>query len=318
MLAILSVTAPIYLMIALGYLAVRKGFLLPTDMPVLGRFVVQLALPALVFKAVAVQPLAQVLRWDYVLVYSSGSVLAVLLGRWWCQRVLRQTPVQAAIAAMGMGCPNSGFVGYPMLLMLLPGVAGSVLALNMLVENLLLIPLLLLWAERAQQGGQGTGHLLLTLRRLLRSPLMLALGAGLLMAVSGWSLPAVLLRTVDMVAATCGALSLLLIGGTLRGLSLRGQQSQLLVIACGKLLLHPLCVWLALVTLPLLGLPALPGPMAAAVVLSAAMPMFGIYPTLAHSYGEGASSAGALLVTTMASFVSITALLALMAWQGWI
>lgn len=317
-LAILSLTAPIYLMIALGYLALRKGLLQSSDMPVLGRFVVQLALPALVFKAVAVQPLAQVLRWDYVLVYGGGSVLAMVLGRWWCLRVLQQSQMQSAISAMGMACPNSGFVGYPMVLLLLPVVAGSVLALNMLIENLLLIPWLLLWAERAKQGQECRVNVWRTLAQLVRSPLMLGLGAGLLVAASGWELPAVVMRTVDMVGATCGAVSLILIGGTLSGFVLQGQLTKMVVIACGKLLLHPLCVWLVLMALPSLGMPALQGPWAAAVVLSAAMPMFGIYPTLAQSYGESEMSAGALLVATMASFISITGLLGIMAWQGWI
>ena len=58
---ILSVTVPIYLLIAVGWLAVRGGLFQKAEMRVLGRFVVNFCLPALVFTALASRSLAQVL-----------------------------------------------------------------------------------------------------------------------------------------------------------------------------------------------------------------------------------------------------------------
>ena len=45
------------------------------------------------------------------------------------------------------------------------------------------------------------------------------------------------------------------------------------------------------------------------VVLTAAMPMLGIYPILAHKHGHEGLAAAALLGTTAASFVSISTML---------
>lgn len=61
--------------------------------------------------------------------------------------------------------------------------------------------------------------------------------------------------------------------------------------------------------LPLLGLAALPPDMYAAVILSAAMPMFGIYTVLAQELGlEGAASIAMLAATSMA-FVTLSVFL---------
>jgi len=48
-LEILGITGPIYLAIALGYIATRRGLFSQTDMQVFGKFTIQLALPALLF-----------------------------------------------------------------------------------------------------------------------------------------------------------------------------------------------------------------------------------------------------------------------------
>jgi predicted permease len=61
--------------------------------------------------------------------------------------VLKKPIDVSAISAMGMSCGNSGYIGYPLALLVLGPIAGVALALNMLVENLLMIPLTLALAE---------------------------------------------------------------------------------------------------------------------------------------------------------------------------
>lgn len=51
MVAILSVTLPIYLIILLGYVAVRVGYSPPDTINALSQFTVRICLPALIFGA---------------------------------------------------------------------------------------------------------------------------------------------------------------------------------------------------------------------------------------------------------------------------
>jgi hypothetical protein len=120
-------------------------------------------------------------------------------------------------------------------------------------------------------------------------------------------IPAPLLRTVDLAANAVAAIGLVVIGGSLVGLSTQGLMRDVSVVAAAKLLIHPLAVWGALWLMP----PVDPALRVAAVTM-AAMPMLGIYPILAQKYGLEGPAAAVMLGTTVASFFSITAVLALL------
>jgi predicted permease len=62
MLQTLAITGPIYLVIALGLLAGRVGVFGKPYMRVLGTYVVEFALPALVFTALSQRPVSEVMN----------------------------------------------------------------------------------------------------------------------------------------------------------------------------------------------------------------------------------------------------------------
>ena len=64
MLEVLSVTGPIYLVILTGFLTTRAGWFTQVEMRVFGKFVIKLALPALVFSAVAQRQILEILDVD--------------------------------------------------------------------------------------------------------------------------------------------------------------------------------------------------------------------------------------------------------------
>lgn len=310
MLHILAITGPIYIAIALGFITTRAGLFHKADMRVFGKFVLHLALPAMLFNALARHPIQEILNTSYLLAYLAGSLTVVALGYAANRRLLRRNQLQSSCDTMGMGCSNSGFVGFPILLLTLPTVAGVALALNMVVENVVMIPLLLALAERARGHSRNWRHLLRdTLRRLAANPMVIGLLLGFAMSFTGARLPTPLERSVELFAQASGALSLFVIGGTLTGLRFEGLARRIAPIVGGKLLLHPLMVWLAVLALPLLGLAPLDGPLREAALLSAAMPMMSIYTILAQPYGQEDTAAAALLGATLSSFFTVSALL---------
>jgi len=313
MLAILTITGPIYLVILIGFLTTRLGLFTRADMRVIGKFVVNLALPALIFNAMAQRPLREIFNLSYLLAYLAGSLGVITVGYVWCRRHDHLDSTTSAVHVMGMSCSNSGFVGYPIVLLALAPVAGVSLALNMMVENIVVIPLMLALAERGR-GGAASWHRQVrqSAVRLAANPIILGLASGLLVSLIGWQLPQALARTINMFAMASGALSLFVIGGALVGLPMQGMGRKVMPIVLGKLLIHPALVLLALLALPVLGLPALDPSLRTAAILMAAMPMMGIYPILAQAYGQESFSSAALLVTTVCSFFTLSTLLWLM------
>jgi len=310
MLDILAITGPIYITIALGYLLTRKGLFARADMRVLGQFVIHLALPALLFNALAQRKLGDILNGRYMLVYALGSLLAMGLGLLWARRGAGQDANTSVFYAMGMSCPNSGFVGYPIALLVIGPVAGVMLGLNMIVENLLLIPLLMALAE-STTGSGGRWHAVLrqTLTNLLRNPMVLGLLAGFAVSALEWQLPSPVARTVTLFAQASAALSLFVIGGSLAGLHIAGLGKPVAQIAMGKLLLHPAAMLAVLLLCEAAGMVPMDPALRIGVVLTAASPMLGIFPILAQKHGHDGLAAAALLGTTVGSFFTISALL---------
>jgi predicted permease len=303
---ILAVVSPIYAIILLGFLATRGGLFHKADMRVFGKFVISFALPALLFQAIAERHVAEIVNTGYLLAYLLGSLAVIAGGYALARRVLALDRSTSAVYAMGMSCSNSGFIGYPILLLLLPAVASVALALNMVVENLVVIPLLLLLAERGR--GDDGEHLAAVLKRVLSNPMIWGLMAGFVVSLTGWQLPRAVTQTIHLFALTSGALSLFVVGGTLTGLTAAGAGRRVWPIVAGKLVLHPVCVLAAFALLAALGLPVEPS-LRTAAVLMAAMPMMSIYTTLAQAYGHEDFSAAALLAATVASFFTLSALL---------
>lgn len=307
---ILNVIFPIYGAIAIGYAIVRIGWFSGADLRVFGRFVLNVALPALLFKAVATRPIGEILHPGYLVAFLLGSLLVIALTYAWFT-LTGTDKARRAVAVMGSSCPNSGLIGYPTMLLVFPDIAGIVLALNFLVENVVLIPLCLaiMDAARGDTGQSILHHIRNILWGLATRPIVIGLFAGLAVSLLGLPVPAPVEQLSGMIAASTSAIALMIIGGSLVGLRLSGQRLYALQIAAAKLVLHPVLVALVAASLPLLGLATLPADLHAAVILSAAMPMFGIYTVFAQNVGAEGPASIAVLAATSLAFVTLSVLL---------
>ncbi len=310
MLAILSITLPIFAAVAVGYLTVRGGLFKPSDMRLFGSFVLNLALPALLFKAVATRDVSEVFNLTYMVVFLAGALLTITAA-FVLLTLLGTSPSRRAVAVMGSSCPNSGFVGYPLMLLTFPELAGQILALNMLVENFVIIPACLVLFELAKPGRERSLPQLITgiAFGVLRRPMVIALILGLIVSLLKLPMPEPLMRTVSIFAASASALALFTIGGALVGLPFKGHRALASLTAAGKLLLHPAMVALALAAALALGMEPLSSELAAAVVLSAAIPMFSIYALFASEMGHEGMASIAQIIATAVSFLTLSALM---------
>ena len=311
MLAVLSITAPIFILIGLGFFSARIALVNRDQVRGMGTFVIYFALPSLVFKALAERSLSEVLNGPYLAAYAMASLslfgIGLLLARRWRGLDLSSS----AILAMGMAVPNSGFVGYPIAVMVIGPTAALAMALGMLVENLLMIPLALAIAEAGRQGGQGWTVVRETALRLLRNPLIIAIVLGLGMSLLELRLPVVPARVIEMLAAASAPVALFVIGATLNGMKAGGMAADLAQTSIGKLILHPLLMFAALSLVP--GIDPL---LMVAGVLFASAPMLSVFPILGQRFGLEERCAAALVGCTVLAFFSISVLLALLRWQG--
>jgi len=312
MLAILGITTPIFLLIGLGYIARWSGIIQHEQMQGVGVFVLYCALPALVIRALTQQPLEDIFKLNYLIAYGLGSIAVFGAGLLLCLKLQRQSLNASAMQALGMAAANSGFVGYPVAAMVIGSPAAVLMALNMVIETLMIIPLALILAEMgSHQGSSVWITVKKTALSLIKNPVLAGLLVGICLAVSGIKIPAPLFKAIDMLAEAAGPAALFVIGGALFGLQVKGMASDVGQIVVGKLLIHPLLIFIAFSFVP--GIDPL---YMAGALLFAAAPMISIYPLFGQRYGVGGISAAAMLVATISSFFTLSLIIWLITLSG--
>ena len=114
---ILGAIIPIFLLLGIGYLAVLKRIVDKAHIQGMGRYVINIALPALVIQALLQRPLSEVFNVPYLLVYGLGSGLAFAI-TFGMVTLRGNAPLERrAMYALGTSASNSGFVGYPVVVM---------------------------------------------------------------------------------------------------------------------------------------------------------------------------------------------------------
>jgi predicted permease len=309
-LQLLSLTVPIFLLIGLGAFSARAGLIQERQVDGLAAFVLNFALPALVLGALARQNLEQTFDWRYVVAYATGSLVAFATAFAILRFGLKRPLSAAAIGGIGGAASNTGFIGFPVTSLAFGSLALTALPLNMMVENILIIPLGLALAEAGNgEGGSARRTVVETAKRLSRTPLILAILIGAALSLLGALLPGVIGTAIDMLAKASAPCALFVVGGTIAKLGVSGRVPSVAaeagwIVAC-KLLLHPLAVAAAFF---LIG-GADPGMERIGIVL-ASVSMITVYPIFGARYGLGGVSSTALVAATAVGFFTITATLA--------
>lgn len=308
---VLSITAPIFIIIGFGYLAVKSSLMPQEAMPLLGRFVLYFTLPALIFGTLSKMRVNEVIQSDFLAIYAIGSVSALLGGIVLNRLIFKVSLSEASVRGMGMSASNSAFIGYPVLLQVFGSAPTQPFTMALMVENILILPLALILIEYGSRDtASGESMLRVWQRifgRILRSPLIIAITAGLVWASLQLPTPAALDRSLEMLAMASVGTALFVIGGSLVGTRVNDSLGSISLVAAGKLLLHPLLMLLLVMIWR-----DFDPQLEQAVILAAAMPMLSVFPIIGGHYGYGRQCAGMLLVTTALSFITLTLILTLM------
>lgn len=304
MLSPLLIVLPIFGLIFAGWLVRRLGVLGPTAGTELNRFVVYLALPALLFDIVAHARLAEIWQPRFVAVFGLSAVLIFALTL--AVRLTRRRPfADAVIDGLNAGYANVGFVGFPLTLVALGRAAMGPTLMATIITVCVLFGIAILLIEIALQSGRRGLFLVAKVGgALLRNPLLVAPVLGALVPLAGLTIPAPAESFLKLLgnAASPGALVAL-------GLFLAarreeaGQGYGVTALLVGfKLVLQPVVAWV-LATLVF----ELPAPLTHAAVLLAALPT-GTGPfMLAEFYRrEAAVTSRVVLASTVVSVVTIT------------
>lgn len=306
MLDIFLKTLPFFALIGVGFWAGKVKFFTSEATGYLTKFVFYFALSAMLFRFSANLSLAEILDWDYILAYFLATTLiysivtAVALLR---QRSIEEAAIEAQCGVIG----NVGFLGVPMLVLLMGEQAIGPVMLVLAVDLIFFGSLVVILITGSRDGRMSVGVLKTVGGGLIRNPMIVSIVLGF-----GWSalalpIPDPMNEFLSILggAATPGALFAI-------GASLASKSAERLEVAAwlsfSKLVLHPAAV--AFSALWLFDI----DPYAASVmVAAAALPVAGNVYMIAQHYGVAPTRVSAsILISTAASILTVSLII------GWV
>lgn len=307
MLVILNTVFPLFALILLGYLAAKLKLLGADAVTALNKFVVWMALPALLFQAMAKISWEEINQPGYI----ASSVLSMALVFGVAYLLDRKRPLaDISLEGLAASYSNTGYMGIPLALMvfgdaILPAVVLAIIltACGLFAFSIVLIEIDLHSADRWWTTARKV------IRSLARNPLVAAPLAGLLVAALQIPLPSGVYQFTTLLGAAASPCALVTIGLFLAhdGQATTRNAAVFRIVSL-KLLLHPLITFVLVRWVF-----DMPPVWANTAILLSALPV-GTGPfMLAALYGrEPAATSRAILVSTIVSVGTVSALLALL------
>ena len=305
MLPILLKTLPFFAVIGLGFAAGRTRFFSDEATSYLTKFVFYFALSAMLFGFAANLDVVAVFSWGFVAAYllGSGAVWALVLA----VAKMRGAGLQEAVFEAQTGViGNVGFLGIPMLSLLM-GKAAVGPVLLVLSLDLIVFSSVLTIVITVVRGGAVTAGIFRQLALGLASnPMIVSMVLGLAWGAAGWPLPVPIAEFLTLLGAAATPCALFAIGASLAGR--RADRVEVAVwLSFAKLVLHPAAVAIAALWIFTVDRYA-----AGVMIAAASLPVAGNVFILAQHYGVAPQRvSAAILISTVISVVSVTAVIAL-------
>lgn len=305
MFAVLSVVLPIFALVAAGALCRRLDVLGPTASRELNRFVVYLALPALLFHVMATASWHDLAQPGFAIAFGAGFVvsaaLAAAITAW-----RRGSLADASLDGLNAGYANTAYLGIPLTVAVLGTESLPLVTISTILTVCILFAGSIVLIEIGLKR-QGTA---VTIARdvglaLVRNPLIVAPSLGVLYAALMPPLPEGVARGLTLLGGAASPCALVALGLFLAERSGPIAWRAVAPLVVLKLLVQPAMTWiLAMLVF------RLSPPVAAAAILLAAMPT-GTGPfMLAELYRRDASiTAATVLVSTLLGIVTLSGLI---------
>ena len=305
--SIINVVLPVFGLILAGYLCRRTGRLGETASAEINRFVVWLALPALLFQATATSSWGEIWQPGFVASVSAGCAIIFVVTVSYRFKQKRRL-ADASIDGLGAAYANTGFLGIPLCVLVFgdEGLLPAIIA-TLIVACLLFAIAIILIEISLQEEKHPLRVILKVGKSLAANPLLIAPVVGAAWATTGWALPPAaskFLSLLGMAAPPCALVSL----GLFLAQKQPGRRDGTVGLVVGKLILQPLVTgffafWVF----------ELPPLWASSALLLSALPT-GTGPfMLASFYGrEAALVSRVILMTTLGSLITISVVLYLL------
>lgn len=302
-LVLIEVVAPIFAIIAAGYLSAARGFVDAAGFKGLNIFAFSLAAPALLFASGTAGHQG---GGAAALAFFLAAALLYALVLWGARRA-GMGLAAGGMLALDVSYGNTVMMGIPLILAAFGTQGLSILLTILALHSMVLLGAATVVAEIGQNERAAPWRLLkTTLAGVARNPVVMAVILAMLWSALHLPVPGAARRTLELLGAASPPVALFCLGGSLHGFDARAAWRQMSVTVTLKLVALPVLVW---AITSLMGLSELE---IAVATVTAALPTGANAFLLARRYAVGTEASGAsVLVSTLLSLLTLTVLLAI-------
>lgn len=245
MIGFFLLSLPVFGVIGVGWAATRAHLLASGALDALNVFSFRFALPALVLRLIAGQPLRQSFNPGFYAGYLASGAIVFMLVLGVSRLTTASTVAAAGAHATTATVSNLGFLGPPLMLAFFGERGAGPLAMAILAEIMVLLSLGGVFMGANGDSRRGIGSQIL--RGTVFNPVVAAIVVGALLAGTGLALPESVTRFLAFLGGAAGPTALFALGGALALQRLdRGTAVAACLISLVKLVVYPLFTWLVL------------------------------------------------------------------------
>ena len=300
-------TLPLFILILLGFLAVKLGRWQKTVTDSLTKFTFYIAFPIMLFQIMSHFSEQSEIDIKLLLVFFGGSFIVFAIGCLIASKIFKLNGSQSTLFAMGGIYTNTVFVGIPIIKMLLGDQAIPIVAIIVIFNALILWTLATVSIEFVQMGKLSGRSFIKALKNVSKNPLIIGIFTGIVVNYIRLPIPNFINQSTKMVSDMTAPLSLIVLGMGLAEYKIRDQLLITGSICLLKLAILPIVTY---IVGKLLGLPTLE--LQVVVLLSSVSIAINCYMMARQFEVLQGPIASSLLISTALSSVTTPLILSIM------
>jgi predicted permease len=304
---ILALTAPLFVLVLLGFALTRWGKWPKAVADALTRFAFSVAIPALLFRLMSDFSRLPPVDLRVLIAYFGASFLVFVLGRFLAAQLFRLDGVAQSVFGLGGIFANNVLLGIPLAKVTLGEASLPVISLVLVFNSLTLWTLATVSVEWARHRSFSWSGYAQAAKAVLANPVVASILTGTVWGLAALPLPGFVDQTLALMGEAAIPLSLIALGMGLGEYGVREGWRISASITLIKLAVQPAMVWLLA---RLLGLPPLE---TQAIVLLSALPVgVNVYLMSRQFDTLGAPVAASLVLSTALAAATTPLILTLM------
>lgn len=303
-----NATIPVFLVILLGWLLMRWGILNEGFASAGNKYVFKCALPVSLFESIATMDLYTDFDWRFCVFCALGTAV-MFLGVWAGAALFLRDKTMVGAFSQAAARSSAAILGVAFATNIYgdSGMVPMMIVAAVPLFNLFSVLILSFSPQTDEQGHllpppkDGAQRVKRTLFNVLTNPIILGIVAGIPFSLLRLQLPALVLKTVDMVGGTASPVALLVVGASFSAGEAMKKWKPAAAATAIKLFLLPA------IYLPLAALLGFHGSEMVAILIMVGSPTtVACYVMAKNMHNDGVLTSNVVVLATLLSSVSLT------------